>query len=259
MEATGSDRLRQLVVTLAALFCVLGTLIGTGVIGDPVARSSGGALSDQATLVAPAGPAFSVWSVIYVGLALYTIWQWTAPASPVARRTGWPAAASMVLNAGWLLVTQADLVWLSVVVIVLLAAVLVRIAMVLQDRSPRPAVLVAVHVTFGLYLGWVAVATFANIAAALAASGLSPDSPAAAVLAVVAVIAATGLGLWLLRLSPAWSVRFSIAAAMTWGFVWIGIGRLTEPVSVLIAVLAFVAALVIAAASLLFQRRTATA
>ncbi|WP_159081317.1 hypothetical protein [Nocardioides sediminis] len=61
---TTADRVRQVVVTLAEVFCVLGTLVGTGVIGTRVEESSGGALAADATLLAPLGPAFSIWSVV---------------------------------------------------------------------------------------------------------------------------------------------------------------------------------------------------
>ena len=96
-----SDRLRQVAVTLAEVFCVIGTLVGVGVIGTRVEESSGGALAADATLLAPAGPAFSIWSVIYLGLLGYTVWQWL-PEQATDRRhraIGWLAAASMVLNA----------------------------------------------------------------------------------------------------------------------------------------------------------------
>ena len=85
-----------------------------------VEESAGGALSAEATRLAPAGPAFSIWSVIYLGLAAYTIWQWL-PSSVTerTRSTGWLAAVSMLLNAGWLLVTQQGWIWVSVVVNVL--------------------------------------------------------------------------------------------------------------------------------------------
>ena len=71
-----SDRVRQVGVTLAEVFCVIGTLVGVGVIGTRVEESSGGALAADATLSAPAGPAFSIWTPIYLGLAAYTVWQW---------------------------------------------------------------------------------------------------------------------------------------------------------------------------------------
>ena len=59
-----SDRTRQIIVTLSAVFMIVGTLFGTGVIGTRVEEASGGSLSATATLIAPL-PAFSIWSVIY--------------------------------------------------------------------------------------------------------------------------------------------------------------------------------------------------
>src|SRR5690606_22392666 len=57
---TTSDRVRQVVVTVAYLLCLYGSLLGSGVFGNQeVEESSGGSLSDQATHVAPGGPAFS--------------------------------------------------------------------------------------------------------------------------------------------------------------------------------------------------------
>ena len=96
-----SDRLRQVGVTVAEVFCVVGTLVGVGVLGTRVEESSGGALAADATLLAPAGPAFAIWTPIYLGLAAYTVWQWL-PEQATDRRhraIGWLAAASMVLNA----------------------------------------------------------------------------------------------------------------------------------------------------------------
>ncbi|MEO6018701.1 MAG: hypothetical protein ABIP45_00440 [Knoellia sp.] len=71
MNAT--DRTRQLGVTLAEVFCIVGTLVGVGVLGARVEESAGGSLAADATLLAPAGPAFSIWSVVYLGLAAYTV------------------------------------------------------------------------------------------------------------------------------------------------------------------------------------------
>lgn len=84
-----------------------------------------------------------------------------------ARATGWWAAASMLLNAGWLLVTQQGWLWVSVGVILALARVL---KVIVSRFTALPATgwgeRAATDVTFGLYLGWVAVAAYANIAAA---------------------------------------------------------------------------------------------
>ena len=244
------DRVRQAAVTAAEVFCVLGTLVGVGVLGTRVAESSGGALAADATLIAPAGPAFSIWSVIYAGLAAYTVWQWLPGAATSARTrtTGWLAAATMVLNATWLLVTQQGWIWVSVGVIV---ALLLALGVLLQRLTRHPASGVVERVvvdgTFGLYLGWVTVATCANITAALVDSGVDPG-PTASVLAAVAVLAvAAGVGILLARRLGG---RWSVAVALAWGLAWIVVGRLADqPESTVTAVAAGVAALVVLVAT----------
>jgi hypothetical protein len=255
-----SQRTRQLVVTFAEIFCVLGTLVGVGVIGTPVSESSGGAFSADATLLAPAGPAFSIWSVIYVGLAAYTVWQWlpTEGRSELAERTGWMVAASMVLNAAWLLVTQQGWVWVSVILILALLLVLVRLALeVVSSDSGSTGRFGTwlVRATVGLYLGWVSVATFANIAAALVGSGVPATGGAAIVWGLVGLVAAGGLAVALVRMP---GVRWFVAAAVAWGLAWLAWGRLADdPRSPVIAVAALIVAVVVAAAAFMAERSDA--
>lgn len=249
-----SDRLRQVVVTAAAVSMVVGTLFGIGLIGTRVEESSGGSLSATATLLAPAVPAFSIWSVIYAGLIGYVIWQWL-PAntdSVRARRIGWLAATSMVLNGAWLLVTQAGWLWVSVLVIVALVVALGELVRRLGlEASGNLADKVAVDATFGLYLGWVSVATAANITATLVASGVNPSGPIAEVLAVVVIAVAAGIGVLLARTLGG---RWAVAAAMAWGLSWIAVGRLAvEPESLPVGVAASVAAIVVIGAAVLVR------
>jgi len=254
---TAQDRVRQLVVTLAYLVCVLGALLGVGLLGgEEVEDASGGALSAESTLVAPAGPAFSIWSVIYVGLTLYLVLQWLPPwaAQPRQREIGYLAAASMVLNAAWIGAVQVDRLWLSVLVIVVLLVVLCRIIVVLaRDRGRHPFEAIAVDATFGLYLGWVVVATAANLAAALADAGfeggpLGPEPWAVAVCLLVAVVGV----LLALRLGA----RLAPAAAMVWGLCWVAVARSSvQPRSTVTTVAALAAAVVVAVATFALRVR----
>ncbi|MCG6567103.1 TspO/MBR family protein [Tessaracoccus sp. ZS01] len=250
------DLLRQLWVTVSAVLCVYGTLLGFGVVGTPVEQSSGGALSADATLLAPGGPAFSIWSVIYIGLFAYAIWQWL-PANKTserARATGLLAGASMLLNAAWILVTQVGWIWVSVLVIAVLALVL---GFIVRSLTAIPGASTAERIvvdgTFGLYLGWVTVATCANVAAAGDASGWSVGALADQVIAVVVLAAAAGLGALF-----AWQFggRLAVAAAAGWGLTWIAIARLGDaPESTLVGISAVVAALIVVAAAFLLRRR----
>ncbi|HYO85865.1 MAG TPA: TspO/MBR family protein [Dermatophilaceae bacterium] len=272
---TRNDRLRQLGVTAAEVFCVVGTLFGVGVLGTRVEESSGGALSSEATLLAPAGPAFTIWSVIYLGLAAYTVWQWLPGQTTSARHRaiGWLAAASMVLNAAWLLVTQVGWIWVSVLVILALTAVLgllvTRLAALPAEtavdgaaaRSGSPSAVlverVVVDGTFGAYLGWVCVAACANITAALVASGVRPGSPVADIVAVVVIAVAAAVGV---VLAQRLGGRLAVAVAIAWGLSWIAVGRLSsDPRSSVTAVAAVVAAAVVLAATIRQRGRSVPA
>ncbi|WP_104104407.1 tryptophan-rich sensory protein [Arthrobacter sp. 08Y14] len=251
----GNDLARQLTVTVCYVICIVGSVIGVGVFGGtPIAEAAGGALNADATYLAPASGAFSIWSVIYTGLGLYTIWQWlpSQRSSERQRSLGWLVAASLVLNAAWILTVQAGWVAVSVLVIV---ALLVVLAVCFASYSRTPAAnwieAIAVDGTLGLYLGWVAVATCANTAAALTDAGfdgfgLAPEVWSVGILAVVAAIgvalAAFGRG----RLAP--------AAALSWGLSWIAVSRLNgELLSTGTAIAAIAAAAVVALAAIVYR------
>lgn len=250
------DLLRRLWVTAAEILCIYGTLLGVGVIGTRVEESSGGRLAADATLLAPGTPAFSIWSVIYAGLFAYTVWQWL-PAnrtSARARATGWLAGVSMLLNAAWLLVTQVGLIWLSVGVI---AALVVVLGLLVRRLTALPATgivdRVVVDGTFGLYLGWVSIASAANITAAGVDSGWTLGPLGDQLLAVVVLAAASGVGVLLAR---EFGGRVSVAAALSWGLAWIAIARFTDqPSSTIVGVAAIAAVAVVMGAAALVRLR----
>lgn len=253
-----SNKLIQpIVVTLSAIVMGIGTLAGFGLIGTRVEDSAGGVFAADATLITPDTPAFSIWSLIYVGLAAYVIWQWKERDNPKAVRIGWLASASMILNAVWLGVTQLGWIWPSVVVILALAIILGMIVGRLSNEH-RGSLIESVIVdgSFGVYLGWVSVASVPNVAVALIASGVDPGTPWAEITAIIVLGFAAGLGvMFAVRLGARWSV----AAAMSWALAWIAIGRLSGPLySTPVAVGAIVAAVVIIAANtyFFFKRRT---
>lgn len=75
-SSRASDITRQVAVISAAVFMIIAALVGTGFFGGtPIAELQDGKLSAEYSYLAPAQQAFSIWSVIYVGLFAYTIWQ----------------------------------------------------------------------------------------------------------------------------------------------------------------------------------------
>ncbi|MEO6944146.1 MAG: TspO/MBR family protein [Lacisediminihabitans sp.] len=189
------DSIRQWVVLVSLVIAIGGSLIGSGALGGtPIGEAAGGALSADATRIAPAVPAFSIWSVIYLGLAIYAVWQ-LLPAhksDPRQRRLGYSMAASLVLNAAWILSVQAGLLALSAVMIVLLLAVLAyafRLCIITRPSNVMEAI--AVDGVVGLYLGWVCGATVANITARLTGEPHSVPTAIAALATVTVVMGVT--------------------------------------------------------------------
>lgn len=227
----------------AVLLAAFGAFLGSGVLGGtPIAEAVEGRLSADATLLAPGTGAFAIWSFIYTALVVYAIWQLTPSASMSKTQRGFRplAAASAILNALWIGVVQLGWLGASVLVILLLLAVLAWLFMLMQSRIESPAERWIMAVTFGPYLGWVSVATVANIAAWLASRGFGEDVPWATSLAAALVVIAALIGAATVVYSRG---RLGAAMAMTWGIAWIGIGRsdgglLSAPV----ATTAFIAA-----------------
>lgn len=258
-----TDRIRQASVVLSVGIAVAGAVIGNGAFGgQPIAEAAGGALDNDATLVAPGGPGFLIWSVIYAGLIGYTLVQArsSAAADPRQRRIGWWAAASMILNAAWILAVQAGLLLLSCVVIGLLVAVLAVIYVRTTDAPTSRAggagwvERILVDGVFGLYLGWVCVATIANIAATLVDAEIVPLGLDPVVWAVVVIILAGALGA---ELAVRGRGRVSAALGVGWGLVWIAAERLNgQPESVVTAATAIVAAAVTAVVAAIVAARS---
>ena len=243
---------RQITVTVAYVVCLAGSLVGVGVFGGtPIAEAADGLLAADATHLAPASSAFSVWTVIYIALGAYTVWQWWDRTDP--RRIAWLVVVSLVLNAAWILSVQAGSVGGSVAVIVLLLAVLAETFRRLLRVPPRSRLeAVVADGTVGLYLGWVSVATCANIAAALAGSGVTGGgSPQWWAVAVLAVVAAVGVALAVVGRG-----RVAVAATIVWGLTWIAVARVTdEPESTTTAVAAGAAAAAIAVVTIVCRLR----
>ncbi|WP_174435807.1 tryptophan-rich sensory protein [Demequina globuliformis] len=227
-----ADTTRQIVVAVGAAVAIAGAAWGSGAFGGtPIEEAADGALAADATLLAPASTAFAIWSVISAGLALFAVVQALPSRADVPRyrAISWWVLASMLLNAVWIGVVQADLLWLSPLVLASLVLVLAKVAITLVATPAHNGLdVAATDVTLGLYLGWSTVATAANLAAlavgstdATADAGMPWTAIAAGALGVIAIIAARYL-----RERPGLAIGMGLA--MAWGLAWIAVGRATD-------------------------------
>jgi hypothetical protein len=146
----------------------------------------------------PAGYVFSIWGLIYVGWLAFCVYQ-LLPAhreQPRFRALGYWFALSGVLNSLWLVCWHYNQFILSLIVMVLL--LLTLIACYLKLRVGHVRVSAAerwcVDLPFGLYLGWISVATIANAGDVLYLVQWSGWGVAPQVWAVLMLGVATAIG-----------------------------------------------------------------
>ncbi|MDO5635272.1 MAG: tryptophan-rich sensory protein [Micrococcus sp.] len=214
------------VITAFLIVCALGIAAwGAGAFGAPsVQDAANGWLGEDGTWIAPASPAFRIWSVIYLGLLAYGIWQFL-PSAQTARHDTLrvPVLVGIVLNSLWLLVIHLPGLIYSVIVMLALLTTLCWIMVRLERRRHSSwSERIILDGVQGLYLGWVSVATIANIAAWLGQLGWAgapflPPTWAIIMIVVATVVAALTAVYNGGRIGP------SIATA--WGLAWIGIAR----------------------------------
>ncbi|MCS6529129.1 tryptophan-rich sensory protein [Curtobacterium flaccumfaciens] len=247
---------KRIAVAVSAVVAVIGAYVGSGAAGGtPIQDAAGGALSASSTAIAPDGPAFSIWSVVYAGLIGYAVLQLFRTANDERHeRLVVPAVLSLLLNAAWILSVQFGFLWASEPIIVALLAVLIWTFTILR-RTPSRGVVEAILTdgTFGLYLGWVCVATAANTAAVLTAAGFRGfglgQDPWGVLVAAVAGLVGVLIALWGRgRLAP--------MASVAWGLAWVAVARFEGPlVSVPTAVAAVVAAAAVVVVTVVVRAR----
>lgn len=249
MNATSRDLVRQIVVIAAIVYMLVAAVVGVGLLGGTAVEDlQDGALAADGSFLAPAGPAFSIWSVIYVLLTAYAVWQ-ALPSQRARERQrslGWWIAATAVLNGTWLVLAQFTTLVLTVVGIVLLLIALCA-TFVQTILFPAEGALDSILIdgATGLHLGWVSLATVANIAAWLTAVGPESWADYAEVWGVVVLVIVGLLGV---AIAWASSWRVTPGIAMGWGLSWLAVGRLqNEPPSGVIGVTAIIVAVVVVA------------
>lgn len=185
-----NDRLRQFCTLLFAIGQAVATRL-TPLVGLPPV----GSVSDRyPTYVVPAGYAFSIWGPIFALSIAYAVWQ-MLPAqreNPLLRRVGWPVAVAFAGSTFWQFAFTAGQYALSVG---LIAATLVSLALAVGRMAGWRTPFTGperwlVWFASGLYLGWITVATVANVAQSLAAAGVSQLGLGAEAWGMVMLVAA---------------------------------------------------------------------
>jgi len=221
----------------------------------PLNGQNTGEISDRFQVYfVPAGYVFAIWGIIYLGWIAFTIFQFRAgqKESPRLRKLGYLFAVSNLANAGWLFCWHYNNFGLSVLVMLTLLGLL--IASYLRLNVNRVSVTRAerwsVDIPFSIYLGWITVATVANVTDWLYlvnwnGFGISPMTWAVIMIAVASVV---GLAMALLRRDAAYLF------VLVWSFIGIAVKQTPAPMVVTSAWVAAVLMLGLAVFSLMRRK-----
>ena len=167
----------------------------------PLNGRTTGEISDSFSLVfVPAGYVFSIWGLIYLAVVGFAVFQAlpTQQSNPRVAATGWWFALSCVANGLWIVFWHYGLYPLTLVAMLTLLASLIAIYIRINPSSAGQRAVDAptrwlVQAPFSLYLGWVSVATIANVSSLLVwlgwdGGGLSPITWAVIMIGVSAVL-----------------------------------------------------------------------
>ena len=133
-------------------------------------------LSDNLpNLFVPAGITFSIWSIIYIFLVIFMVYQILSlskkqlyDTSYLEKIGGWFILASLA-NITWIFLWHYEFVALSLLAMLVLFISLLMIYLKLNINLSISSLKekIAVHTTISIYLGWITVATIANVTAVL--------------------------------------------------------------------------------------------
>jgi hypothetical protein len=191
----------------------------------------------------PAGYVFSIWSLIYLGLIAYAVFQ-LLPAqreNPRLRQTGWWFVLSCAANSIWLFLWHYGYFGLSVVAMLtlLISLTVIYLRLGIGRQTVPSGERWLVHIPFSIYLGWITVATIANITAFLDfinwnGFGIAPEIWT--IMMLVVAIAVAGLVTY---------TRQDIAylLVLVWAFIGIGVEQSDTPQ---VANVAYLAAAIVA-------------
>lgn len=222
-----------LIMTTAVL--AVNYLSAAGLINN---RDAGEISAIYPTAITPAGYAFAIWSLIYLGTIFFSIYQ----ILPVASENGLigkiriPYLLLCAANIGWIFCWHYEMIPVAMVLMLVLLATLAKINVELAEARDNGEIWFA-GVPFSIYFGWITLATVLNLTILLSYWGLSFGPAAESYISAFVVAIAAIIGI---------VIRFRIDStsyplAIAWGVTAIGVEQSGSTILVLTAALAMMA------------------
>lgn len=213
-----NEKIRQILVIIATAGVIfVNYLAATGVVNNKTT----GELSDTYTTdITPAGYAFAIWSLIYLGLIAFSIYQ-ALPSqteNSLFKKIRTLYIVNCVANCAWIYAWHYELIPLSIIIMLVILGTLIAINRVLIDAKSNEEIIVA-KVPFNIYFGWITVATILNASITLVYFGVKFPDMMTSIIGAILIAIATILGV-LIRFKFS---TFFYPIAIAWGLTAIAV------------------------------------
>jgi len=189
--------------------------------GLPLNNRSTGAISDAyPNLFTPAGPAFSIWGLIYLLLGGYVIYQFAKKdqkTEDLLNKINPLFIATSLANISWIFSWHYDFIALSVLIMATLLILLIKIADILRAGRFTSFQKLFIWAPFSVYFGWITVASIANITVFLVS--LSWNRFGIADFVWVSIILLVGAIIGILRMRKDKNTAYGVV--LVWAYLWI--------------------------------------
>jgi hypothetical protein len=160
-----NNRIRQIAVVLVTIGTIIINILADAL---PINGLNTGRISDGFHVYfVPAGYVFAIWGIIYIGMIAYAIYQ-ALPAqreNPRLQATGWWVVLGGLANSAWIFLWHYEqfVGTLGAMLVLLASLIAIYLRLGIDRTKVSRAETWAVRVPFSVYLGWITVATVANV------------------------------------------------------------------------------------------------
>lgn len=197
--------------------------IGTfGLFGRP----DNGELSDKyQTILTPSGTAFSIWSIIFIAQAVWTVAQWwpSFRNTPFVLSVGYGYAVVCLFQAGWTIAFSFEIQWLAYLFMLGINAALNYCVRQMNKIEKSFGSYFLWQFPFSIHCGWIFAATALNTNVLAVAYKGSPMVQ----IVVAALCLVVLLGVAMIWLSG-YPVDLTVPLVLVWALGWI-YGELQSP------------------------------
>lgn len=191
-----TSRLLNKIVVLITYILMIAVNIAANTI--PINGVTTGQVSNSyPNLFTPAAYTFAIWGLIYVLLAMYTIYQFVykdTKNNDLLNKVGVLFSFSSVANALWILAWHNFMIPFTMILMAVILVCLILISGVINSSNLSTLERIFIRLPFSVYFGWITVATIANATTLLVSLGWESFGICAIIWTIVVLIIGMVIG-----------------------------------------------------------------